>query len=144
MNKNGFTLTELLAVVVIIGLISGIAGFSYTKIMNDQKIKECEQKIEFIEKQAIKYANDYPIMHRGNKTLNYSKEKWSTYGTGSTDEDTFVKEYLTCDTSTQKDDCDYFNPAKGDYFKGYIELKRNDELITAKYVAEESDGNDCE
>lgn len=125
MNKNGFTLTELLAVVVIIGLISGIAGFSYTKIMNDQKIKECEQKIEFIEKQAIKYAEDNPnLLHTSNNssvTIAILKSN----------------EYLISDSETGEDDSK--NPITGVQFSGKVDLKKENGLITSKYV-----GDSCE
>ena len=125
MNKQGFTLTELLAVVVIIGLISGIAGFSYTKIMNDQKIKECEQKIEFIEKQAIKYANDNPsLLHTSN---NYP----------ATIDELKTKGYLIVDAETGEDDVK--NPITGVQFGGEVKLKKENGLITAKYV-----GDSCE
>lgn len=58
MNKKGFTLVEVLSVIVIISLIAGIGAFSYSKVLEDSKIRECKQKILFIEKQAIKYVSD--------------------------------------------------------------------------------------
>lgn len=125
MNKQGFTLTELLAVVVIIGLISGIAGFSYTKIMNDQKIKECEQKIEFIEKQAIKYANDNPSLLHTSNSYPVTIDDLKTNG------------YLIYDSETGEDDSK--NPITGVQFSGKVDLKKENGLITSKYV-----GDSCE
>lgn len=125
MNKQGFTLTELLAVVVIIGLISGIAGFSYTKIMNDQKIKECEQKIEFIEKQAIKYANDNPSLLHTSNSYPVTIDDLKTNG------------YLISDSETGEDDSK--NPITGVQFSGKVDLKKENGLITSKYV-----GDSCE
>ena len=110
---------------VIIGLISGIAGFSYTKIMNDQKIKECEQKIEFIEKQAIKYANDNPsLLHTSNSYL-VTIDELKTNG------------YLIVDAEIGEDDVK--NPITGVQFGGRVDLKKENGLITAKYV-----GDSCE
>lgn len=128
MNKQGFTLTELLAVVVIIGLISGIAGFSYTKIMNDQKIKECEQKIEFIEKQAIKYANDNPSLLHTSNSYSVTIDALKTNG------------YLIVDAETGEDDVK--NPVKGTNFSKSVKLTKNNGLITAKYGTETDGVND--
>ena len=42
MNKKGFTLTELLIVLVLLGIIIGIVVPNTTKILNYSKIKEAE------------------------------------------------------------------------------------------------------
>lgn len=58
MNKKGFTLVELLAVIVIMGIIIAIA-VPATGLMKD-KINEymLNKKIELIEKSAILYGED--------------------------------------------------------------------------------------
>ena len=57
-KKNGFTLAELLATIVILGIIVLIAVPAYTMISNNVKRKQNENKISYIETQAAKYATE--------------------------------------------------------------------------------------
>ena len=58
MNKKGFTLVELLVVIMILGLIFGIAIPNIYDASNRTKIKTLSAKIKNIEKSAILYAQD--------------------------------------------------------------------------------------
>ena len=58
MNKKGFTLVELLAVLVIIGIITGIATGSFSKIIDGIHEKMLDTKIKTIEEAAIIYGQD--------------------------------------------------------------------------------------
>lgn len=123
MNKKGFTLTELLASITILALISTIAGFTYTKIMKDNKIEQCNQKVLFIEKQAIKYASDdqdrIPSLRNGvvdnDDNVSISELVQSGYLFDGGDED------------------DILNPINNTKFSGKVNLKKEKGLITAEY-----------
>ncbi len=58
MNKKGFTLVELIGVVVILGIIIGIAVPSYIAVSNNIKEKNYNQKIDNIKSKALEYATD--------------------------------------------------------------------------------------
>lgn len=122
MNNRGFTLTELLAVIAILAVISTIAGFSYTKVMKDNKIKQCEQKVLYIEKQAIKYASDNAtILHNGDSSV--------------TIQELIGLDYLI----DEEEDNDTINPLTEAQFSGAIKLSKENGLISAEYV-----GDKCE
>ena len=57
-KKNGFTLAELLATIVILGIIVLIAVPAYTAVSRNVKRKQNENKISYIETQAAKYATE--------------------------------------------------------------------------------------
>src|SRR5574344_2118280 len=62
MNKNGFTLVELLAAIVIMGILITLAVPSYITVSNNAKKRTYDNKITTIELAAEKYANDYNIV----------------------------------------------------------------------------------
>lgn len=59
MNKKGFTLTELLAVIVILAIISLIATTGVTAVMNSVKTKMLDTKEKEIVQGAILYGQDH-------------------------------------------------------------------------------------
>lgn len=60
MKKNGFTLVELLAVIIILTLVITIAFVSVTRIREESLKKVVETKIEQIEQAAILYGQENP------------------------------------------------------------------------------------
>ena len=58
-NKNkGFTLVEVIMVVVILGIIIGIAVPSYIAVSNNIRSKNYDQKMDNIKAKALEYARD--------------------------------------------------------------------------------------
>lgn len=58
MNKKGFTLVEILAVLVLIGLLLGIAIPGINKISSNMKNKSYNKKVNLIESAAILWGQD--------------------------------------------------------------------------------------
>ena len=58
MNKKGFTLVELLSVLIIMGIIMTLAVPSVFKISENMKVRYFCEKINDIEKAALQYAQD--------------------------------------------------------------------------------------
>lgn len=58
MNKKGFTLVELLAVLVLISLLMGLAIPGINRISNNMKKKSYNQKIKLIESAAVLWGQD--------------------------------------------------------------------------------------
>ena len=71
MNKKGFTLVELLAVLVLISLLMGLAIPGINRISNNMKKKSYNQKIKLIESAAELWGQD-------NKTRLQADTKFSS------------------------------------------------------------------
>ena len=71
MNKKGFTLVELLSVLVLIGLLMGLAVPGISRITSNIKKKSQKTKIELIEKAAVLWGQD-------NRTLLYETPRENT------------------------------------------------------------------
>ena len=60
-RAKGFTITELLAVIVIMGILITIASASYNGISKNLKERTYNNKIDLIKSKAIEYATDYGV-----------------------------------------------------------------------------------
>ena len=85
MNKKGFTLVELLAVVAILGILSVVAIGAYSGVTNRSKQKAYESKVSQIETSAAKWARENNI----DRTTSVSVNKLVVEG------------YLTADEATE-------------------------------------------
>ena len=57
MNKKGFSLVELLAVLIVLGIVMTISATTILKEVNSSKEKLNQSQIEIIKNAAIEYAN---------------------------------------------------------------------------------------
>ncbi len=71
-NKKGFTLVELLAVIVLLGLIISIGVPGVMKISEKMKSKSLNTKIDIVESAAVLWGQD-------NKTLLQAEPKEECY-----------------------------------------------------------------
>ena len=60
-RNNGFSIPELLAVIVIMGILISIATASYNGISKTMKEKTYNNKLNLIKTKAIEYATDYGV-----------------------------------------------------------------------------------
>ncbi len=70
MNRKGFTLTELLAVIVIIAILAIGAMSGFSAMTNNSKEKSLQTKISSIETAAEKYARDNNINKKTTISVN--------------------------------------------------------------------------
>ena len=71
MNKDkGFTIPELLAVIVLIGILSTIATASYNGISNSVKKRTLDSKLDLIKMKAGEYASDNDVV---SETISVAK-----------------------------------------------------------------------
>lgn len=62
MNKKGFTLVELMAVIVLIGLITALISIPVNKAIKDSRKKMYERQIDQIILSARNWATDNPYL----------------------------------------------------------------------------------
>ena len=59
LDSKGFTLVELLAIILIISVIMGIAGYSVISSIKNSEAKKQEISLESIRKAAVLYVKEY-------------------------------------------------------------------------------------
>ncbi len=71
MNKKGFTLIELMSVIVIIALISGIATISYTSFINQSRERTFESYMDTLHAEVSTYLMKNTNIIPSNKETFY-------------------------------------------------------------------------
>ncbi len=97
MKRNGFTMVELLGVIVILGLIITIVVPTIGDSANKVREKTYLTKIDMIKKDAITYGQDNYgtiVKNNGNKINS------TTYKVTMSLRDLIDKKYYVCDTDT--------------------------------------------
>lgn len=70
MKKNGFTLVELLSVLVLLSLLMGIAIPGINRISKNMKTKSYNEKKELIESAAVLWGQDNKTLLQRDKNCN--------------------------------------------------------------------------
>ena len=70
-NNKGFTLVELLAVIIILGVVGLIAFPTITGIINDSKNKAYDEQVRTIERAAEKWFLENPFAMEEDETTIY-------------------------------------------------------------------------
>lgn len=70
MNKKGFTLVELLAVLIILGILTTIATTTIINQVKESKNKLNEAQINIIKNASIEYAENKGLFKKNNSTYN--------------------------------------------------------------------------
>jgi len=103
-QDSGFTLMELLVVVVIIGIIASIATLSFSGINRTSRVNSCKVDWNTVNSAALAWRNDNPSATLGSTEL-YSKLVNNTlytlgYMTPLIDSKAYYKIALSFDTTT--------------------------------------------
>ncbi len=113
MKKNkGFSIPELLAVIVIMGILMLIASASYTGISKRIKLNAYNNKINLIKTKSVEYATDYNV---NNETISVAKLVLEGYleAENDTDENEKISNplggYLDCYEINLMRDLDEYN-----------------------------------
>ena len=81
MNRKGFTLVELLAVIIILALLAVIASTSVTKVVDDSKNDLATAQIKLIEDAAKVWgAENMSALPEGNSCIYLTLKDLKTYG----------------------------------------------------------------
>ncbi len=126
MNKRGFTLTELLAVIVIISILSIGAISGYTTMSKNSRKRSYESKVSEIENAALKYAKENNITT--SSTISVNK--------------LVVQGYLQPDEATDQGLASVINPQNNEnMICNLVNISIHDDIYLAEYY---SDKKNCE
>ena len=112
MNKKGFTLVELLAVLVLISLLMGLAIPGINRISNNMKKKSYNQKIKLIESAAELWGQDNKTRLQADTDCSSEISKCKKI----TIADLIKENYLDSDNNSGK----YANPKNDEDMKNCI------------------------
>lgn len=116
MNNKAFTLTELLAIIIILGLLATIAAPNIMSAINKSNKKAVERQEKLIEEAAERWAVDNPRDLSAKMTENEAVIKV---------EELQDKGYL---------DNDIKNPSKKDKMDGCVLIKKQNNIYKYQYI----------
>ncbi len=121
--KKGFTLTEILAVIVLLGIVITLAVPAVNKITSQAKANELKDKINLIETSAVFYA----------------QKEVNTYPTDVTIDTLIANDYLKADVANGVGNCSnsngcMINPLNNSVLNNEVTLSKDlNGKITATY-----------
>lgn len=110
-NNNGFTLVELLSVIVLIGLLIGIGIPGINKISDNMNRKSLEKKISLVESSAILWGQDNIALLQKESGCETDEGSYTCYKI--TIEELIVADYLDSENYKASDPI-YNNPLTGE------------------------------
>ena len=131
LDNKGFTLVELLAVLVILVAIMGIAIPSISSSLERTKDKQNDARLEIIKSAAEMYVTDHKNAVYGNLD-EQGKCYFNINDDSNDDSNDYLSYYLSKD---ERKDVD------GNPFKGYVNFDKQANSYT--YDATQKEGNPC-
>lgn len=116
MNKKGFTLIELIAVIILIGALLTVAVPGMINLVENRKEKLYNSTVKEIKKVASQYIASHPEIISDNFTIEIS--------TLCTDK------YLSCPI---------INPITGEEMNGHVAITFSDNIYNYEYVEVENE-----
>ena len=140
MNKKGFTLVELMAVIAILAIIIVIASRSFAGVTDSSNKKMLEIKIDSLKKAAALYGDDNTNIFLVNKCSEYVDFKDYNYCTVITVKDLINTEkvYFETNETDGEGNATVINPVTGEsMLNDGIIIYRNNNRVYAHMVKEE-------
>ena len=139
MNKKGFSLIELMAVIVLLGIIITIASISIVNFRKDSTEKLVNEKIKYIETGALKWGEDnLNILGNICNYVNVYTFIAGGYITGDNDDKTVLNIPGTNESFNEKCVCVkyeniYANKDLDNYASSYNYINKTNYQVTATY-----------
>ena len=137
MNKKGFTLVEVLAVIVILSLVIGIAGTSVVAVRNNSLKKLVETKYNNLEKSAILYGQEN--QDELNEECTIDNEKYSYCRLIDVNTLIINNYYETSETNGEGNKDLINNLTKKSMLEDEIMIYRKNNVIYAKVINKKSE-----
>lgn len=127
MNKKGFTLVELLAVLTIIAVLMVISVPNVLKIGNTMRDKGLKAKEEALEVAATSFAkNNSNRIKRNIGNTNYTENGKNYYVCAITIPKMIEYGAYEAEESTKDNNCQILNPNDNTCLYGYVKIKLNE------------------
>ncbi len=78
-GRRGFTLLELLLVLVIISILAGIAVFTYKKIINKARFTQAQTALKHLQKTETIYFSEHDVYTDNTVIIDFDPTKYDYY-----------------------------------------------------------------